>query len=270
MPGVKRVQEKERVQEQESITLNDRPSLPPLFTPVALTPTQDLRARAHELAQEGSGAGTLVYARTDERLEAAFLLEPETSLQDALPVAYVLMLGINDALGKVLPAQIGVSFRWPDQIYVNEACVGNLALASNTHDLSQEPDWLLAYVKIHILDQDDDQNPGRRALHTTLFEEGAGYVSSREILEALARFFVSWLHRWQDEGLTPLAAAWVGLARGSEEEETFDFFQGPQTGRVTGISERGDLLLSCGDKDIEAPLSMLLTRGPWAHGAERV
>ena len=49
---------------------------------------------------------------------------------------------------------------------------------------------------------------------TTLAEEGCGDIQTVDLLEAFARHFLAWIHRWQEDGVGPVQQAWLARATG--------------------------------------------------------
>ena len=179
-------------------------SLPPLFTPTPLVGAAVPLREARRSAEGDDGTGQLFYAQRPDRLEAALILAPERSLRAALPVLYPLHLGLCDALGALLPPQYAVQFGWPDRIYLNGALCGAIALQALSDDLKAEADWLLVGLTLDVMGQPEDLDPGHDREKTSLYEEGASEHGPGPIIEAFARHFLSWLNRWEDQGLAAL------------------------------------------------------------------
>ena len=243
--------------------MNANLSLPPLFEARALPASADPLAVAEQVARQSDATGSLFYAERPDRLEMALVLGPEGSLQRALPVLYPLTMAFGDALGSVLPPQIGVQFGWPDRILINGALAGALLLFSPTEDLKAVPDWLLAAFTLDVMGDPTDPEPGRNPDRSSLFEEGAVDVNPGMILEAFARHFLAWLNRWEEGGIAPLETVWLARAMGFESETTFAGQNGPITGKVSAISRNGNLVIETGGNKSILPIAKVLAGDGW-------
>jgi BirA family biotin operon repressor/biotin-[acetyl-CoA-carboxylase] ligase len=213
----------------------ERPDLPPLFTARPLPGQADPLATAvGRAARGGAEAGELLFAVRPDRARAALVLAPEAPFSKSAEIIYVAMTALNDALGATLPAQIGVLFGWPDRILINGAEGGRLHYATPTVDPTIVPDWLVIGFELALLG-DLPEDPGLVIDRTNLFEEGAGEVAPKAILESFARHFLSWLHRWETEGLARVAAAWEARMAGVEDAYAFPPPDGsdPAGGRIS-------------------------------------
>jgi len=248
--------------------MNEALSLPPLYTDRPVEPGADVAVAARQAAAAGSGAGTLVYAVRPDLCECAVVLEPEQPLGEALQVAYLTMLAVNDALGSTLPAQIGVGFGWPDRILVNGALAGGITLASETDDIDQIPAWMVAYFAIDVMGDPSRPDPGQVKHRTSLMDEGSGPISVGTLIESFARYFLSWITRWQDQGFGPAKAEWEGRAEGRGSAIDLTVPGGRIAGDWVGLNEAGGLIVQSGKARTVAPISWILDGPSWRLGAQ--
>ncbi len=242
-------------------------SLPPLFTGRPVDAGVDVPSVAREAAEAGGGAGTLVYAVRPDLCECALALEPEQPLRGSLAVAYLTMLAVNDALGSTLPAQIGVGFGWPDRIMVNGALAGGITLTSATDSLEQVPDWMVAHFVIDVMGDPSRDDPGSVRERTSLMDEGSGPFSVGELIESFARYFLSWVNRWQDQGFEPVKACWEGRADGRDAHIDLTLPGGRIAGEWTGLSQTGDLIVRIDEGAWKsAPIAWILKGPSWKLG----
>ncbi|MDW3206222.1 MAG: biotin/lipoate--protein ligase family protein [Alphaproteobacteria bacterium] len=239
-------------------------TLPPLLTPMGFSAEADLPSETLYRARRGRlDPGTVCYSERPDQLDAILVLAPEMPLQQAIQVIYPMNLAGNDALGAIMPPGVGVHMAWPDRFLVNGALAGGVALFTEQQDLSAVPDWMLARIRIDIMGAPHDPDPGRRVDRTSLYEEGAGEASAPALLQAYCRHFMSWLDRWQRGGMSAVATAWLDRAAGRESDQTFPAEDRPVSGRVTGLSESGDLTLKVGEDTCSLPLSGVLHGPSW-------
>lgn len=244
----------------------DAPTLPPLFEARAVAADHDpLDAATADALAGRAEAGALYYPVRPDRLQAALLLTPETPFAHAAEIAYVAMIAFNDALGATLPPQVGVLFGWPDRVLVNGAEAGALRYVSATKTPDAVPDWMAIALDLAMVG-DPRAEPGRDLGATNLYEEGAGDVSPKEILEAFSRHFLSWLHRWERDGLKPVAGAWEERMAGVESPYPFPIFEtgGRRTktttpGRAAGVAEDGAMRVLVDGRERRIPLAHAFT-----------
>lgn len=179
------------------------PPLPSVFSPHALPAGADALAHAVALAPR-EGAGTLVWLRDGRVLEAAVVLEPETSLEAARPALLAAANAAADALVVLGPPEIPVTLRWPATLVVNDGVVGEAILrAPPGAEAGAVPDWLVAGIRLVL--RDDRPEPGLEPGRTVLFEEGFSDVPVPELVAAWARHLMAGLSEWQQDGFRRLS-----------------------------------------------------------------
>ena len=222
--------------------MSERPVLPPLFRALAVTPDIDPFERGLQAAAEAAEAGTVLWSIGEERCQAAVVLAPEHALEDSLPVVLVAMLGLGDALAALLPPVVAVTFTWPDRIEVNGGVVGGVRLASaRTEKPTDVPDWIVVGYGLAVRGRADGEAGGRPG-HTTLADQGCE-IACIDLVEHFARHFLSWINRWQQDGVAPVRQAWLSRAAGLSS--TIEVVSGPQTkqGIFTGLTDTGSIRL---------------------------
>jgi BirA family biotin operon repressor/biotin-[acetyl-CoA-carboxylase] ligase len=223
--------------------VSERPVLPPPFRAFAVAPELDPFERCLALASEGAEAGTLLWSSGEEACEGAVVLAPEQPLEQSLPVVLVAMLGLGEALGALLPPVVAVTFGWPDRLEVNGGVVGGVRMASaRTETAGAVPDWLVIGFRIVMRGRwgETGQDPLDR---TTLEEEGCGEVASLDLLEAYGRHFLSWINRWQEDGVAPVQQAWLARATGLGKPIEIEAGGQRRQGTFAGITDSGALRL---------------------------
>jgi BirA family biotin operon repressor/biotin-[acetyl-CoA-carboxylase] ligase len=221
-----------------------RPVLPPLLRPSAVPSDLDPFERCIELAVEGAEPGTLLWSIGQDTCEAAVVLAPEQSREQSLPIILVAMLGLADALGSLVPPALPVTFGWPDRIEVNAAVVGGVRCASAPTEVPDAvPDWLVIGFRIAMRGPwSEPESPGDRP-RTSLAEEGCGEVTAIDLLEEFGRHFLSWINRWQEEGVRSVQQAWLRRATGLGKQVDVPVGGHVRTGIFEGLTETGALRL---------------------------
>jgi BirA family transcriptional regulator, biotin operon repressor / biotin---[acetyl-CoA-carboxylase] ligase len=226
--------------------MSERPHFPPIYQPFAVTTEIDPFERCLNVAAEGAEAGTLLWSIGQDACECAVVLAPEQSLEASLPVALVALLGLGDALGSLAPPVVAVTFGWPDRIEVNGGVIGGVRMAhARTRSPTEVPDWLVVGFGVALrVSWAGDGEPGDDLFRTTLAAEGCGDIQTVDLLEAFARHFLSWIHRWQEDGVRPVQQAWLARATGLGKPIEVEVGGGQRKhGTFTGLTESGAIRL---------------------------
>jgi biotin-(acetyl-CoA carboxylase) ligase len=223
--------------------MSERPVMPPLFRPLAVTPDIDPFERGLQVAAEGAEAGTVLWSIGQDKCQAAVVLAPEHPLEASLPIVLVAMLGLGDALGALLPPVVPLTFSWPDRIEVNSATVGGVRMTSARTEMPSEiPAWMVVGYGISVRAAPGGTEPGHRPGVTTLADEGCE-IDSIDLVEAFSRHFLAWIHRWQEDGAAPVRQAWLSRATGLSK--TIEVATGghKKQGIFTGLTDSGSIRL---------------------------
>jgi biotin-(acetyl-CoA carboxylase) ligase len=224
--------------------MTERPVFPPLLRPFAVTPDRHPFERGLELAAEGAEAGTLLWSTGQDACEGAVVLAPEQPLEPSLPIVLIAMLGLGDALGAMVPPMVAVTFGWPDRIEVNGGVVGGVRFAcAATETAEAVPDWLVIGFGIAVRGLRTEGAAPERFRRTTLADEGCGEVMTLDLLEAFGRHFLSWINRWQEEGVEPVQKAWLSRATGLGKRVEIRLGDQVRSGTFEGLTETGALRL---------------------------
>ncbi|NQU69780.1 MAG: hypothetical protein HQ514_04485 [Rhodospirillales bacterium] len=221
--------------------------LPPIFRLHTIDAENDVAVDAIRFADSGGDPATIICSEREDMLDCAIILHPETDLNDAMLVMYVAALGLGDALGTVVPAGIDMTFRWPNIIEANLGSVARLDLLIPDNAAGTEiPDWIAARVTTQVGELDGDWRDGAFP-ETSLFGEGCVEVTSSQLLESLARHFLTWLNRWQQDGFDPIRAMWLRHARSQGAEIDLTTATGRHQGVFSNIGDDGALELENGE-----------------------
>jgi BirA family biotin operon repressor/biotin-[acetyl-CoA-carboxylase] ligase len=234
------------------------PVFPPLLKGRSVSPGVSARTVAIADAAAGrSGAGDIYWSRSEDRLSMAVVLEPDVPLARAAQVHHVMLVAFGDAFGAISPPEIGVHYRWPGDILVNDAKSGEVtAFAPAGCEAGDEPDWMVCALDVNITLDLSPPDPGERMDSTTLHEEGAGEVDRTQLAESVSRHFLTWIDTWTHDGFKPVHENWVGRMAGDGKPVTVRDGARTLTGRMTGMDEDGNLLFSAGEGQV-AGLSLL-------------
>ena len=247
------------------LEVSAKPLFPPVFASARLPSSADAVEEAVEAAKRGADPATIFWTDRDDRLDCAVVLQPEQTLEHALPILHVGMIGIGDALGAVVPPQMAVTFGWPDRIEANGGLVGGLRLVAPEGCTAGEvPDWLVLGVSLvlHrplIGGQEAGMDPSRTALH----EEGCGELTVPDILESFSRHFLVWVNSFEEDGLRRCLDHWLERGSGYKESVALSLRDGVHAGTFIGLDDLGNLLLET-EKTETLPLSTVLAGPSWS------
>jgi BirA family biotin operon repressor/biotin-[acetyl-CoA-carboxylase] ligase len=245
--------------------MSESPAFPPMFRPFAVTPDVDPFDRAQGIAVDGAEPGTLLWSIAQDACECAIVLAPEQSLELSMPVVLVASLALGDALGALIPPVIAVHFGWPDRLELNGGIVGGVRMTwAKVESSDQVPDWLVVGFGIAIRGSWPDGEPGDDLRRTTLAAEGCADILSVELLEGFSRHFLSWLNRWQEDGVQPVRQAWLARATGLGREVTLDVGGRTATGTFAGLTETAAIRLTRGGVAQTVPLFEAMRTPTWA------
>lgn len=209
--------------------------------------------RPYEYAREQAGAGQLgagdvVWARAPQVAHAAFVLEPEVALEQAMQIWPTAVVAVGDMLGALAPPQVAVMYRFPGTILINGGNAGHVRVASSTTDAKQVPDWMVVEVYLRMLFDGTGQEPGDIPEMTSLAEEGCPDLTNAQLLSSFSRHFMTWIYDWGEDGFKPVADAWRFRAEQGDGEDdkghmTFMWRDRSFEGTFLGLDENGNLLL---------------------------
>jgi biotin-(acetyl-CoA carboxylase) ligase len=230
--------------------LDRRLDLPPLFRGVSLREGGDAFAHACAIAAE-AGAGTLVLARGGLVFDCAVVLEPALPLARARVALLAGLTALADALASLAPPEHPIGFDWPDLIRVDGAAIGGMRLAhAPVAGELQAPAWLVLHAGLRLTEPPGVET-GVFPDRTSLEQQGFAEVDGARLAERFARHLMAWLYTWQDEGLAPVAEAY--LAR----------LETPKAAQ-RGLDPSGDLVLrEEGGEERRLSLAAALARPSW-------
>ncbi len=232
-------------------------NLPPAYRLVVLDEVDSTNDEAKRLAEAGAEDGTVVWATAQRHgrgrrgssfaspegnLYLSVIVRPDCSPLEAAQLSFVTALGLGEALGQLVPPLCEVTFKWPNDVLLNERKVAGILLESSTTGRDQL-DWLVIGLGVNLVSYPEDVAfPA-----TSLRYEGSEQVTPGRALEAFSRHFLSWVNRWLDDGFAPVRAAWLRSAKGLGEEVTVNLQDESFSGRFADIDANGALVVELAD-----------------------
>ena len=211
--------------------MNNDPSeldLPPGFRAVPLREHRDAFSHAQAIAVD-AGAGTLVWVRRFDTIEAAVVLEPEQPLLEARGALYAGMNAAADALSLYCPPEKPLAFAWPDTLLLDGGIIGGCRLAWPVGAFEAEiPDWLVLGIHIRSTVHAPAQQEFVRG--TSLDAEGFEVMDGARIIESFARHLMAAFDGWRAKGFTAVGERYIARLLA-------------QAGVRQALDDNGDLLV---------------------------
>ena len=207
---------------------NHNLDLPPGFRCIGLREHRDAFVHACGVAAE-EGAGTLVWVRRFDSVEAAVVLEPEQSLAEARCALYAGMNAIADALATYCPPERPLEFAWPDTILLDGGVIGGcrLGIAPGTA-AGDVPDWMVLGLDIRSIVPATLDHGYQRG--TSLEAEGFEMMDGARILESFTRHLMAGFDGWRADGVKAVFDRYLARLQ-------------KQSGIRHGLDVDGDLLV---------------------------
>lgn len=238
------------------------PILPPAFNPVFFDKVDSTNEVAKGLAEKGAADGTLVWAREQTKgrgrrgkdwasppgnLYLSLVLRPDCPLTAAPQLGFATALAIGHAIGSVCPPLIAVTYKWPNDVLVNDRKAAGILLESKA-DASGALEWLVIGVGANVASHPE----GTVFPATDLHFEGSleSEVTVEALLGAFCRQLLTWVNSWLDDGFAPLKRAWLGHAHRLGERVTLRLADREMSGIFRDLDENGALLLELDDGSV--------------------
>ena len=105
---------------------------------------------------------------------------------------------------------------------------------------------------------------GEQEGRTTLWDEGwEDVIDVSRLIESFARHLTTWLHRWREDGVRPVADAWLARAAGYRQSVALALPGANYAGILTGLDDAGGLVLTA-ETTTTIPLTVVLDGPSWA------
>lgn len=222
------------------------PVFPPLMKGLATGPADPFPI-AVDQARRGVDAGLIAWSLTTERLRAALILAPETTLEPAMAGVIACEVGMQNALGALAPPETAVHLDWTGALRLNGGHAGGFHIAASTRAPAAQPDWVIAGVEL-TRTLPADLEPGDIPDRTALDQEGCGEIDMIDLIEAWARHTLLWLNMLDEpSGRSQLYREWKGLAWKYGETITLPLDGSRSAGRFLGVDENFGILFKVGE-----------------------
>jgi BirA family biotin operon repressor/biotin-[acetyl-CoA-carboxylase] ligase len=227
-------------------------ALPPGWSLVAFDSLGSTNATARELAEDGAGAGTVVWARRQHagrgrwrrhwdspegNLYCSTVLRPAVPAAAAGQLTFVAALALADALAALAPG-LATGLKWPNDVLADGRKISGILLESNVTPDGGLP-WVVVGVGLNLVSHPD----GTPFPATDLLAQTGRAVTPEAALAAYAAALDGWLARWVRDGFPPVRRAWLDRAVGLGGPVTVRLEPDDVAGRFLGLDGEGALEL---------------------------
>lgn len=207
----------------------ERPELPVAYELIELDSTDSVMEEAVRRADQGAGEGTVIWAREQTNavsrrgnawyspcgnLHCAIIVEPDYDNTTAEQLLYVAAVSAGTAIADLLEPMIGLRYRWPNHIYINELKSSMLQLGAS-HEPRERYPWLAIGLHVNVAEHPPNPEP---ECFNSMHASGTPGARVEVLLETYCRHFLSWINLWADEGFAPVSKAWVQRTDGIGED----------------------------------------------------
>lgn len=236
------------------------PLLPQQYDLVALERVDSVLVEAERRAREGADEGTLVWAetQTDARtasgvrwyappgnLHCAILLRPDYPRSASGQLLYVAALSAGSALAGLLSPMTGLRYVWPNKLLINDLDAGRVMMSA-APEPGAEHAWLALAFWINVALHPPNPEP---EAYNSVHASGSPEVRVEQMLEDVARYFLSWINRWAEEGFAPIRHHWQLRANGINEPCELRLQNDIVRGTMIEIDDEGRAVVDADDGD---------------------
>ncbi len=223
--------------------------LPAALEPVYVSQCDGVLEEGVRRARSGAPEGSFIWAghQTAARgrlgsewlspvgaLHCAVVLRPDLAtarLGEFVPLS-VVALGM--ALAGLVVPMTEMRYRWPNAVLLSDGRVAGAWLAAGS-------DWLVLATSVNVTETANADNFRHACVR---FDGGNPEATVATMLEAYARHLVTWLARWDEEGLAPVLRHFRPRADQMHADVALCLPGGTSvTGRANAIDDSGSLLL---------------------------
>lgn len=227
---------------------------------------------ASRLAREGAPEGTVVCAREQTagrgrrgrswasppgNLYLSLIVRPACAAGKAAQLGFVAALAVGDALNAKLPALVGLSYKWPNDVLLHGRKLAGILLESEG-TARQEAAFVIVGIGINLV----SSPRGVQFPVTSVIEEGLDPPQPSALLEELTEHFRTWLQRWRIAGFAPVRRAWRARAMSIGDLIRVRLDTATLHGRFLGIDDEGALLLQTASERRRISAGEILSASP--------
>lgn len=230
----------------------------------ALPSTMDeARSKAFEGAEEGATIVALEQTKGRGRrgrfweslpgnLYMTYITYRDIPLARAPQLSFVACVAVGEALRRTLPPGNVLTYKWPNDIFLNHKKASGLLLEALAIPGKKEIAYLIG-CGLNLT-----THPQTARYPATSFQNEGIYFSLKEVLEEIVPSLERHIDIFQEQGFEPIRNLWMKGAHGLEGRIALEFQGKTQEGIFKGIDEEGALLLDSSEGLIKLTLGEIL------------
>jgi BirA family biotin operon repressor/biotin-[acetyl-CoA-carboxylase] ligase len=160
------------------------------------------------LAQTG-GKGRLKRNWVSKRgnMHCSVLFRPDYGIVEAAQIGFLTVVAAGESLTALLGKGVSLSYKWPNDLLLNEKKIGGILLESNIGQNSTGS-WVVVGCGINL--QNFPQKT--RFPATSIIEELGESLIVKNVVEAFLTHLEKWYRCWREYGFMPVRDAWLSSA----------------------------------------------------------
>lgn len=207
----------------------------------------------------GRGRVSRTWHSPKGNLYFSLLLKQKLPLLQAAQLVFLSAIAMGETLELALNKNgpINLSYKWPNDILVNQAKLGGILLETNVCSDSPICEWLVIGIGINLAHHPELEELAYKA--TSAY--ALGYKTRPdEILDNFMRNFISCYRLWAVKGFMPIRELWLNKAYKLGQTITVKQNTKESTGVFEGLDEHGNLLLSLNGKNNTIPSGEIIMK----------
>jgi BirA family transcriptional regulator, biotin operon repressor / biotin---[acetyl-CoA-carboxylase] ligase len=187
---------------------------------------------------QGRGRRGRVWESILGNLYFTYITYLDIPLAQAPQLSLVSCVAVGEELRTLLPPTHALTYKWPNDLLLNEKKVGGLLLESVSIPGKKAIGYLIGCglnVKSH---------PQQMRYPATSFQDEGIYLSLEEVLHRVVSSLQRYIVLWRKEGFAPIQALWMKKAANLEKKISIDLQGKILEGVFKGIDEEGALILA--------------------------
>lgn len=190
-----------------------------------------------ETQTAGRGRHARVWDSASGNLFASLILQPDCSLDKAAQLSLVMAVAIGETLLEILPANAHLSYKWPNDILVNEKKICGILLEAETNTDHSLKSLIIGFgLNIKTF-------PEEAIWPATSLREFDVEIKPEMLLEKILEKVNFFFTNWCEQGLTQMRTLWMERAYGLEKPIKVQANNQEVIGNLKDLSAEGALLL---------------------------
>ncbi len=167
-------------------------------------------------------------------------------------LSLVACVAVGEKLRSFLPPTHHLTYKWPNDLLLNEKKVGGLLLEAVPLSEKKEVGYLIG-CGLNLKTQ-----PKEGRYPATSFQNEGIYLSLEEVLHGIAKSLQCYILLWQNEGFHPIQTLWMKSAANLDKKISLVLQERIQEGTFKGIDTEGAMILKTPQSLIKVTVGEIL------------